>query len=104
MKMKERRRPEIHKQAAAKELAVAALAFIAADPERLGHFLAMSGIGPDSIRDAASQPRFLAGVLEHLASDEALLLAFAAEQMIGPEAVMRACEALAGGRRKRDTP
>ena len=37
-------RPE--ERVAAEALAVAALAFIAAEPERLGRFLAMSGIGP----------------------------------------------------------
>ena len=64
----------------------------------------MSGIGPDSIRDAASQPRFLAGVLEHLTNDEPLLLAFAAERTIGPEAVMLACDTLAGRPWERDSP
>ena len=102
--MTERGRPERHKKAAAEELAVAALAFIAAEPDRLGRFLAMSGIGPDSIRDAASQPRFLVGVLEHLANDEPLLLAFAAEMTLDPEMVMRACETLVGRAWERDTP
>ena len=43
------------RSAAAEALAVAALAFIAGEPERLGRFLAMSGIGPDSIRAAARE-------------------------------------------------
>ena len=47
-------------QAAAEQLAIAALGFIAGEPEQLGRFLAMSGIGPDSLRDAAREPRFLA--------------------------------------------
>ena len=56
--MAERRRSEKPKerQAAAEGLAVAALGFIAAEPERLGRFLALSGIGPDSIRTAAREP------------------------------------------------
>ena len=37
-------------------LAVQALAFLAADPERLGRFLAVTGIGPDAIRRAAADP------------------------------------------------
>jgi hypothetical protein len=88
---------------AAAELAIAALGFIAADPERLGRFLADTGIGPESIRQAAGEPRFLAGVLDHVAGDETLLLAFAAEQEIEPSSVMRARDAL-GGRWERETP
>ena len=104
--MAERRRPMKPKerQTAAENLAVAALGFIAAEPERLGRFLALSGIGPDSIRAAAREPQFLAGVLDHINSDERLLLAFAAEHDIDPEAVMRARDALAGPDWERDTP
>jgi hypothetical protein len=104
--MAERRRSEKPKerQAAAEGLAVAAFGFIAAEPERLGRFLALSGIGPDSIRAAAREPQFLAGVLDHITSDERLLLAFAAENDIDPEAVMRARDVLAGPDWERDTP
>ncbi|HKA81105.1 MAG TPA: DUF3572 domain-containing protein [Xanthobacteraceae bacterium] len=90
--------------AAAEALAIAALGFIAAEPDRLGRFLAVTGIGPDSIRAAAREPRFLAGVLDHVAADEQLLLAFAAEHEIDPDALMRARELLAGRRWERDTP
>ena len=89
---------------AAEALAVEALGFLAAEPERLGGFLAMTGVGPEAIRDAASQPHFLAGVLDHVASDEQLLLAFAADAKIKPEAVLRAATALGGGLWERDTP
>ena len=92
------------RQAAAEELAIAALGFIAGEPEQLGRFLAMTGIGPDSLRDAAREPRFLAGVLDHVAADEALLLAFAAANEIDPEAVMRARDVLAGELWERDMP
>src|SRR5262245_55952914 len=77
-------------QAAAERLAIAALGFIAGEPERLGRFLAMTGIGPDSIRAAARDPQFLLGVLDHLAADEPLLLAFAAENAIDPGEVIKA--------------
>jgi hypothetical protein len=84
------------RQAAATGLAIAALSFIASEPERLGRFLALTGIGPESIRAAASEPDFLLGVLDHLVSDEALLLEFANEQNIDPDDVARARQALAG--------
>jgi Protein of unknown function (DUF3572) len=43
-------------------------------------------------------------VLDHITSDERLLLAFAAENDIDPEAVMRARDVLAGPDWERDTP
>src|SRR5712691_7170019 len=77
--MKNRRRSTAGKadrtarQQAAAELAVAALAFIAGEPDELGRFLALSGIGPESIRVAAREPGFLLGVLDHLVGDARLL-------------------------------
>ncbi len=88
----------------AQEVAIAALAFIAAEPDRLGRFLAESGIGPQSVREAAREPQFLAGVLDHVGGDERLLLAFAAENKMDPDEVMRARDAIAGHRWERDTP
>ena len=95
------KRPE--ERAAAEALAVAALAFIAGEPERLGRFLAMSGIA-ESIRTAAREPQFLLGVLDYLAADEQLLIAFAAENAIPPGAVMEARGTIAGRRWERETP
>jgi hypothetical protein len=91
------------RRAAAETLAIAALGFIATDPERLSRFLAMTGINPDSIRSAARNPRFLAGVLEYLVADESLLLDFATANAIEPGEAVRAREALCG-RWERDTP
>ena len=105
--MAERRKSEDRNgggRAAAEQLAIAALGFIAGEPERLGRFLAMTGLGPASIRDAAREPHFLAGVLDHLSADESLLVAFATEHAVGPDAVMRARAALTGDRWERDTP
>ena len=87
----------------AQALAVAALSFLAAEPARLGRFLALSGIGPEKVRDAAREPRFLAGVLEHVCGDERLLLDFAADAQIKPAEVERARAAL-GGTWERDLP
>jgi hypothetical protein len=85
------------RQQAAEELAIAALSFIAGEAERLGRFLALTGMGPESIRDAAREPNFLLGVLDHVASEESLLVAFAEHSGIDPEDVARAREALARG-------
>jgi hypothetical protein len=77
-------------------LAITALGFLARDPERLSRFLGLTGIDPAQVRQAAAEPHFLAAVLEHLAQDESLLLAFAAESSIRPEAVSAARRTLGG--------
>jgi len=76
--------------------AIAALSFLAADPERLERFLSVTGLGPHNLRGAAGDPAFLASVLDYCVADEPLLIAFAAEQGLPPEAVMRARDSLAG--------
>ena len=88
---------------AAETLAVAALAFLASEPEHLGGFLAATGVGPDQIRNAARDPSFLSGVLDHFSQNEPLLIAFAQEQGIDPTEIERA-RALLGGVWERDTP
>jgi hypothetical protein len=89
-------------QEAAEGLAIQALTFIAGEPERLGRFLAVTGIGPDQIRAASSEPGFLAGVLEHLAGDERLLTAFATEAGVDPAAIGKALDTLSAGAWQRD--
>ena len=91
-------------QEAAETLAIQALAFIAEEPDRLGAFLAASGIGPDAIRDAAREPDFLAGVLDHMLDDESLLLAFADSAGLDPASIARARRALGGPQWDRDLP
>jgi Protein of unknown function (DUF3572) len=88
----------------AEKLAISALGFLAEDPERLGQFLSVTGIGPDMIRRAAADPSFLAGVLDHVAADESLLLAVAEHAGVRPQDVERAQEALRGHRWEREVP
>ena len=88
---------------AAEALAVAALGYLAAEPEHLGGFLAATGIGPDQIRKAAGDPEFLSGVLDYFSGDERLLVAFAKEHDIDPAEIERA-RATLGGMWERDVP
>jgi hypothetical protein len=81
---------------AAEMLAIQALAFIAEDEERLSAFVSVSGLAPDAIRDAAQEPGFLTGVIEHMLGDENLLIAFADRAGIDPAAVAQARRALGG--------
>jgi len=95
--------PALTKEAA-EGLAIQALTFLAGEPERLGRFLAATGIGPAEIRIAANEPGFLAGVLEYLAADDRLIAAFAAETSIDPADIARAHEALGGEPWEREIP
>jgi hypothetical protein len=90
-------------QDAAEALAIQALTFIAGDSERLGRFLAVTGIGPAEIRVASREPGFLLGVLDHLAGDERLLTAFAADTGVDPADIGKALAAL-GGYWEREIP
>jgi Protein of unknown function (DUF3572) len=89
---------------AAEGLAIQALTFIAQDGERLGRFLAATGIGPAEIRSAAREPGFLAGVLDHVAGDQHLLASFAADAGIAPATIDKARAALGGGDWERELP
>jgi len=91
------------RRAVAESLAVQALSFLAGEPARLARFLALSGIGPDRIRAAAASPGFLAGVLDHVASEDALVTAFAAEADIKPEQVEKARRILGSRAWERDS-
>ena len=81
----------------AETMAARGLAWIAADTELLGRFLALSGAGPDDLRFRAGEPDFLGFVLDFLLADEETLLAFATAEGIRPELPMRARAALPGG-------
>jgi hypothetical protein len=89
---------------AAEGLAVQALSFIAGDGDRLGRFLAITGIGPAEIRAASAEPGFLAGVLDYVAGDEKMVTEFAAEMDIDPAYIGVARAVLGGGDWERELP
>ena len=74
----------------AETLAVAAFSAIMGDEERMSRFLAVSGLRPDTIREAAASPRFLAGILDYVVADEPLLIALAREMNLTPERLVAA--------------
>lgn len=82
----------------AEHLAIAAVAFLAERPDDLQRFLAVTGADPDTLRTQATEPGFLAGVLEYILSDEPLVVAFAADAAIPPERVGEAFHILEAGR------
>jgi hypothetical protein len=79
----------------AEEIGVAGLIFLAADIQRLGRFLALTGLGPAELKAEARTPRMLAAVLDHLLHDESLLLVFAADNQLEPEDIAPARRLLA---------
>jgi hypothetical protein len=81
---------------AAETIAARALGFLAADHERLGRFLALSGLDPRSVREAARSPGFLPAVLDHLLADERLLSGFAEAEGLSPAAIVEARSTLGG--------
>ena len=78
----------------AEALAIAALGYLAEDAETLARFLTATGLGPETLRQAAAAPGFLAAVLEHLLADETLLMVFAERQRIRPTMIAAARHAL----------
>jgi len=88
----------------AETLAIQALGFMAGEPERLGAFLAATGIGPEMIRHAAGDPAFLSGVLDHVVADEPLLLAVAEHAGVTPQDVEHAQAVLGGRPWQREVP
>ena len=97
------KRPSSATREAAEMLAIQALAFIAEEPQRLNAFLTVTGLTLERLRESASAPGFLAGVLDHMLSDESLLMAFADQAAIDPADIARARSTL-GGRWERDVP
>jgi len=81
----------------AETLALQVLNFLAADPQRLVRFLSLTGLGPRDLKNWGQDPSLAVAVLDHLLSDESLLLVFAAEQGIRPESVAAAHALLSGG-------
>jgi hypothetical protein len=83
------RRPDAT-TAQAEAVALRAFNYLASDAALIGDFLAQSGLGPDTIRSAAREPGFLAGVLAFVVEDENRLIAFSDATGDRPEDVMRA--------------
>jgi hypothetical protein len=98
------KKPVQNPREVAEIVAVQALSFIAGDPERLGLFLAESGIGPETLRTAAADPRFLASVLDFVMRDDATVKAFAGVSQLHPTNIAAAHQALNDPQWERDVP
>ena len=98
------KKPVQNPREVAEIVAVQALGFIAGDPTRLGAFLAETGIGPSSLRAAASDPQFLVSVLDFVLRDDGTVKAFAESSELHPTNIAAAREVLGDPRWERDVP
>ena len=98
------KKPVKNTREVAEIVAIQALSFIAGEPERLGLFLAETGIGPETLRNAAADPRFLASVLDFVMRDDATVKAFANVSQLHPTNIAAAHQALNDPDWERDVP
>jgi hypothetical protein len=98
------KKPVQNPREVAEIVAIQALNFIAGDSDRLGLFLAETGIGPQNLRAAAADPRFLASVLDFVLRDDATVTAFAKASELHPTNVAAAREVLGDPKWERDVP
>ena len=93
--LKSSKKPPLNREDA-QEIAIRALSFLAGDEQHMSRFLALSGMGAQDIRDNADQAGFQVALLEHLMSDEALLLTFCGNENIDPQLIAPAHHLLEG--------
>jgi hypothetical protein len=98
------KKPVHNPREVAEIVAIQALSFVASDPERLGLFLAESGIGPETLRTAATDPQFLVSVLDFVMRDDATVKAFAAASELHPTNIAAAHQVLGDPHWERDVP
>ncbi len=92
--MLKRPKPKALDMDGAEEIGIQALAFIAADDDRLAKFLGLTGILPNDLVAGARTAPMLLALLEHLSGDESALLVFAAEVGLPPERIGEAIHIL----------
>ena len=74
-------------QNSAESIAISGLQRLAGNDELLMRFCALTGILPNDIRESATQPEFLAGVLDFYLAHEPDLLAWAEADLLAPETI-----------------
>ncbi|MBS0530599.1 MAG: DUF3572 domain-containing protein [Proteobacteria bacterium] len=85
-------------------VAIQALSFVAGDPERLGLFLAETGIGPETLRASAADQHFLRSILDFVMRDDGMVRAFSESSEHHPTTIAAAHEALGDPRWEREVP
>jgi len=81
----------------AEAVALQALAFLVADEDLLPVFQGSSGASADDLRAGATDPAFLASVLDFILMDDAWVMRFCDTVQLPYETVMQARHGLPGG-------
>ncbi len=81
----------------ADDVAIAALGWMAGDPEVMGAFLSASGLSATDLRDHVDDPAFLGGVLDFVLQRDDWVIAVAEVAGLAPDGVLAARVALPGG-------
>jgi hypothetical protein len=71
------------------ELGGLCLDFLVRDPEQLMRFMTVTGYDPAGLRKAVGSAALASALIDHFASNEALLLAFCSSVSMRPEEFMR---------------
>lgn len=74
----------------AETLAIRAIGFLAEEPPRIGRFLALTGMDPGTLMAGAESAPIQVAVLDHLLSDESLLMVFSGHADVAPDAIQAA--------------
>lgn len=74
----------------AEKIALQALTYLVQNPELIGEFLAETGIGPHELKSQLKEPAFLGGLLDFFLSRTELLIKFAEETNLNPQALLLA--------------
>ncbi|MBS9476616.1 DUF3572 domain-containing protein [Ancylobacter radicis] len=93
--MRTRNSKPLSSQTAAREVSLGALGYLAGDPERIGPFLAESGLSPVDLRGVAGSNAFHVALLDYLINRQDMLIAYAEGAGIEPGHVVAAREILA---------
>ena len=81
----------------AEVIALEALGWLASDDELSGVFMGSTGASASEMRERATDPEFLASVLDFLLMDDAWVQAFCDANDYAPDFPLRARAALPGG-------
>jgi len=78
-------------------IALKILQFLVSDENRVQALLMTTGLSPEDLRRGASDPAFLAGIVDYLLTDDRMIIAFAAEEGLKPENIVSVRRSLPGG-------
>jgi hypothetical protein len=89
-------RPKTLTREAAETIAIQAIGFLAEESNRMGRFMSLTGMEPETLVAGAETAPVQVAVLDYLLSDESLLMVFSGHAALDPQAVSAARALLDG--------